>query len=251
MSHQDGYVYKMLSARPLAGLHAKLDLIWHLFSSINILFWWENSLAVPWTARAQRWMMPEMEEGVFIFSWLSTCRAEWNGLAIVYKFFWSDPSLWTHLSWPWPLRPLSYWPAAAVYTVCHVHILKPMNPNYQCFSLPGLLIYILLWGIFFWPQHFCGFLCRHIPFALSGICTSHSCTLVSLKKPQVQFHCSMPHFLCPSRVNWVRSSWGYWCVSELQQKSDLLLDGLIHCSRSEVLVHRQRWSEWDCCPTLP
>ncbi len=143
MSHQDGSVYEMLSARPLASRHAKLDLIWHLFSNINILFWCENSLAVPWTASVW-WMMPEMEEDVFIFSWLSTCRPDWNGLAIVYKFFWSDPSMWTCLSWPWPLRPLSYWPEAAVYTVCHVHIAKAMNPNYECFSPLSLLIYILL-----------------------------------------------------------------------------------------------------------
>lgn len=143
MSHQDGSVYKTLSARPLASLHAKLDLIWHLFSNINILFWWENLPAVPWITYVW-WMMPETEEDVFIFSWLSTWGANWNGLPIVYKFFWSDPSLWTCLSWPWPLRPLSYWPEAAVYTVCHVHIVNPMNPNYQCFPPLGLqLIYIL------------------------------------------------------------------------------------------------------------
>lgn len=42
----------------------------------------------------------------------------------------------------WPLRPFSYWPEAAV---CHVHIVNPMNPNYQCFSPLGLqLICILL-----------------------------------------------------------------------------------------------------------
>ena len=116
MSNWDGSVYKMLSSRPLARLHAKLDLIWHLFSNINILFWWENSFAVPLTAGAW-WMMPEMEEAVFIFSRLSTCRADWNGHAIVYKFFWSDPSLWTYHSQPWPLRAPSYWPEAAVYTL--------------------------------------------------------------------------------------------------------------------------------------
>lgn len=44
MSHQDGSVYKMIAARPLACLHAKLDLIWHLFPNINILFWCENWL---------------------------------------------------------------------------------------------------------------------------------------------------------------------------------------------------------------
>lgn len=72
--------HKML--RPLAGLHAKLDLIWHFFSNINILFWYENSPAAIVGS-----MTPEMEEAEFIFSWLSTCSADWNGLAIVYKFF--------------------------------------------------------------------------------------------------------------------------------------------------------------------
>lgn len=73
MSCQDASVYKMLSGRPLANLLAKLDLNWHLFSKINILFWCENSLAVPWTA-CTWWMMAEMED-VLIFSWLSACRA--------------------------------------------------------------------------------------------------------------------------------------------------------------------------------
>lgn len=136
--------FKMLSARRLSSRHAKIDLIfWCIFFNRNILFWSENSVAVPWTVSIW-WMMPETEEDAFIFSLLSTCRADWNGLAIVYKFFWSDPSLWTYLSWPWPLRPLSYWPKAAVYTVSHVHIIKATNLNYQCFSPLGLLIYILL-----------------------------------------------------------------------------------------------------------
>lgn len=143
MSHQDGSGNKMLSARPLGCLHAKLDLIWHLLSNINVIFWCDNSLSVPWTT-CKWWMMPEMEEDVFIFSVLCTCRADSNGLAIVYKFFWSDPSFWTPLLWTWPLRLLSYCPEAAVYTVCHTHIVEPVNPNYRCFSPFRLLIYILL-----------------------------------------------------------------------------------------------------------
>lgn len=71
--------------------------------------------------------LPETEGEMFIFSWLSTWKADWNGLAIVYKFFWSDPSLWTYLSWPWSDRPLCHWTAAAVYTLCHAHIVKAIE----------------------------------------------------------------------------------------------------------------------------
>lgn len=192
-------VYKVLCPRASASHHAKLDLIWHLFSSINILFWCENSLAVLWIACAW-WMIAEMEEDEVIFSWLSTCRADWNGLSIVYKFFWSDPSLWTYLSWPWSLGLLSYWPEAAVYTVCHVHIVKPMNPNYRCSSPLSLLICILLWlsisvhfsVVIFLPfPHFGSvsrFLsCRFDSVELSGVYTSQSCTAAPLKTLKSNF----------------------------------------------------------------
>lgn len=204
----------MLSARPLASRHAKLDLIWHLFSNINILFWCENSLAMPWTASIW-WMMPEMEEDVFIFSWLPTCRADWNGFAIVYKFFWSDPSLWTYLSWPWPLGPLSYWPEAAVYTACHVQIIKAMNLDYQCFSPLGLFTYFC--KKFLGAQHFCpfqgcyfpafsvsvpvcNFLCSQFCSAeLYGVCTSASCTVVTLRKLKSNFTVACHGFCVQAR----------------------------------------------------
>lgn len=78
-----------------------------------------------WLTMPGEWGVDEEEE-VFIFSWLSMRRADWNGLAFVYKFFWSDPSLWALLSWPWPLGKLALHLStlqclvAAVFTVCHV-----------------------------------------------------------------------------------------------------------------------------------
>lgn len=156
----------MVSARPLAGLHTKLDLIWHLFSNINILFWWENS----W--RCQHLVSDAWNGGcvLYFFGWLSWCRADWNELAIVYQFFWSDPSLWTWLSWPWPLRPLSHWPEAAVYTLCHVHIVDAVHPNYQSFSPLSLLIYILFVRNVFLAWKFCQFQVCYFP--LLCVCLS-------------------------------------------------------------------------------
>lgn len=46
----------------------------------------------------------------------------------------------------------------------------------------------------------------------------------------------MPWFLCPSSVNWVWISMNCRCVSELWQWRDMLLDGLICCSHSWVLL---------------
>lgn len=143
MSLQDASVYKILSAGPLARLHAKLDLIWHLFSNMNVLFWCEYSLAVSWSAHAW-WVMFETEEDVFIFSWLSTSTHDWNGSAIVYKFFEVILHCGATFSWLWTFRWLSYWFEAAVHTVCHVQIVKALNPNHQGFSPLCLLIYIAL-----------------------------------------------------------------------------------------------------------
>lgn len=157
---------------------------------MNIWFWCENSPAGPWTASVW-WMMPEMEEDVFIFSWLCRCRADWNGLAIVYKLLWSDPSLWTGLSRPRPLRPLSHWPEAAVYTVCHVDIIKATNPkSNQCFSpLSCLFPFICRLSITVWF-----FLLLPIIFspAISDLLsytefTPQSCTVVFLKKLKSNF----------------------------------------------------------------
>lgn len=206
---------------------------------MNIWFWCENPPAGPWTASVW-WMMPEMEEDVFIFSWLCRCMADWNGLAIVYKLLWSDPSLWTGLSQPWPLRPLSHWPEAAVYTVCHVDVIKATSPkSNQCFTplsclfpficrLSITVVIFLLLPVIFSPA--ISDLLSYTEFCTSVLCCCFP------QKAKEQFHCSMPQFLCPSRVNWVRSSRGCWCVSELRKESDLLLDGLICCSYSEVLV---------------
>lgn len=135
-------------------------------------------------------MMPEREEDVFIFSWLSTCRADWTGPAIVYKFFWSDPSLWTYLSWPWPLGPLSYRLEAAVHTVCHVQIIKPLNPIYQCFSPLGLLSVSVCLSVSGWlfpclllVGPVCRFLCiRLCSSELSGVCTSNPVLLYFSQK---------------------------------------------------------------------
>lgn len=167
------------------------------------------------------------EEYVVIVSWLSTCKADWNGLAIVYKFFWSDPSLWTCLSWPWPLRPLSYWPEAAVYTVCHVHIVNPVNHNSMLFTTRSAYLHIFERNVFWLSVSVCFrfvfFLLFHFLFSwfcsagLSRVCTSESCTVASFKKWNSNFTVTCHIVLCPSRVNWVRSSQGCWCVSEMRQ----------------------------------
>lgn len=79
--------------------------------------------------------------GCVYFKLIIHMQAYWNGLAIVFSFFWSDPSFWTGLSWPRPLRLLFSWPGAAAHTVYQAA--KAMNPNSDhCFSSPSLLICI-------------------------------------------------------------------------------------------------------------
>lgn len=166
----------------------------------------------PLDCRAQ-WMMPEMEDGV-IFSWLSTCRADWNGLAIVYKSFWSDPLLWTYLSWPWPLRPLSYWLKAAVYTV-HINqwipiiVLFTTQPAYLDTCVRNVLLDVSVHSpVFVSICDFSSVLHPVLPQSL---------VLLISQNAKEQFHRSRPQFLCPCLVNWVRSSQDCWCVSEFRQ----------------------------------
>lgn len=237
--------HKML--RPLAGLHAKLDLIWHFFSNINILFWYENSPAAIVGS-----MTPEMEEAAFIFSWLSTCSADWNGLAIVYKFF---------LKWSFivnqPFIALASQATLLLAWSSCVHCVPCTNCQSNesqfksvlfttCLAYLHMFVRNVLWLsisvhfqrlLFFRFFPVCHFLYSQFCSArLYGVSPPSPVLFVFLQKLKSNFTVACHIFLCPDRANWVRSSQGCWCVSELRQWSDLLLDGLICCSHSEVLV---------------
>lgn len=85
MSHQDGSVHKILTPRPLAAVFTLICISFDIYFQ-HILFWCETSLAASWAASVW-WMMPEMEEDVFIFSWLFTCRPDWIGLPLFTSSF--------------------------------------------------------------------------------------------------------------------------------------------------------------------
>lgn len=108
-------------------------------------------------------------------------------------------------------------------TLFHVHIVKPMNPNYQCFS-PFACLLTYFCKECFLAQHFFPFQGCYF-FVFSSCSARPSFSLQSFlfcwvmwtlqirdlyccisHKAKEQCQCSMPQCLCPSRVNWVRSS---------------------------------------------
>lgn len=169
------------------------------------------------------------------------------GLAIVYKFFWCDPSPWTHLSWPWPLVTLSHWPRAAAPTVPHTHTHTWTDIHTGAVGLNSEQTFSALLISIFISLMFAGsFQSPFFPLLVLAISSTQPHSVVSVS-PVSRIWC----------WNWVRGSQGCWLVSQSWQRSDLLLFGLICCLclGEHKKRHRQKttitanetvgWLSWD------
>lgn len=200
---------------PLASAHTNSDLIWHLFSTYFVLM--RNfSGCLMCCQHCPRWR----RTCLFLAGDLHAGLIE-IGLPLSTSSF--DVILHCEPAFQGPgLSGHSSVRLKQLCTLCVVHILSlqwgpiqisAFHPAY----LHGWFISVHFRARFAACWSLCDFLCSQFHFAESErVCTSESALLYFSKSCSTILlkHGRNVH---PNRLNWVRSSRGCWCVSELRQ----------------------------------